>query len=85
MRFKDRVVIVTGGSKGIGKAIAKVLAAAGAEVTITSRNSNELSAAKEEISALAKNSCHTLVADHSLWQNTDQVAKQIAEKAMIQE
>ncbi len=39
--FKDKVVIVTGGSRGIGKAIAVKLAEAGAKVTVTYKNSIE--------------------------------------------
>lgn len=44
-----RRAIVTGGSKGLGKAIAAGLAAEGAAVTICSRNSAELEAAAAEI------------------------------------
>lgn len=39
--FKDKVVIVTGGSRGIGKAIAVKLAETGAKVTVTYKNSIE--------------------------------------------
>ncbi|MFI4876295.1 MAG: SDR family NAD(P)-dependent oxidoreductase [Blastopirellula sp. JB062] len=44
-----RNVLVTGGSKGIGKTIARALSEAGANVCITSRNMQELSAARNEI------------------------------------
>jgi len=39
--FKDKVVIVTGGSRGIGKAIAVKFANAGAKVVVTYKNSIE--------------------------------------------
>jgi 3-oxoacyl-[acyl-carrier protein] reductase len=45
----SRRAIVTGGSKGLGKAIAAELVAEGAAVTICSRNSAELEAAAAEI------------------------------------
>jgi len=44
-----RVALVTGGSKGLGKAMARGLAEAGADVVISSRHEDELRAALEEI------------------------------------
>lgn len=44
-----RSVLITGGSKGIGKAIARGFAQCGADVCITARNEAELQAATEEI------------------------------------
>lgn len=45
----DRVALVTGGSKGIGKALARGFAEAGANVVISSRHEDELKAAASEI------------------------------------
>jgi NAD(P)-dependent dehydrogenase (short-subunit alcohol dehydrogenase family) len=44
-----RVALVTGGSKGLGKAMARALAEAGADVVISSRHENELQAALKDI------------------------------------
>lgn len=44
-----KVVLVTGGTSGIGKAAAKMLAAMGAEVVVTGRNRERGEAAVEEI------------------------------------
>ena len=46
-----RSAIVTGGSKGLGQAMAAGLASAGADVLITSRNAEEATAAAEQIAA----------------------------------
>jgi len=47
--LSGRVALVTGGSKGLGKAMARVYAEAGADVVISSRHENELKAALEKI------------------------------------
>ena len=46
-----RVALVTGGNKGLGKAMARGLAEAGADVFIASRHEDQLKAALEEILA----------------------------------
>lgn len=46
----DRAAIVTGGSKGLGKAMAAGLASAGANLVLISRNQDEVEAAASEIS-----------------------------------
>ena len=46
-----KVALVTGGSKGLGKAMARGLALAGADIAICSRSEAELKPALEEILA----------------------------------
>ncbi len=47
--FDEKVIIVTGGSNGMGKYMAKKFADEGAQVVITGRDIDRLKAAQEEI------------------------------------
>ncbi len=49
--LKGRVALITGGSKGLGKAMARGFALAGADIVISSRHENELQTALSEITA----------------------------------
>ncbi len=51
MRFDGQVALVTGASRGIGAATAEALAAAGAHVVLTGRDSRALEAVEERIFA----------------------------------
>jgi NAD(P)-dependent dehydrogenase (short-subunit alcohol dehydrogenase family) len=48
-KLTGKVALVTGGSKGLGKAMARGLAEAGADIVISSRHEEELKPALEEI------------------------------------
>ncbi len=61
--LSGRVALVTGGSKGIGKAIARGFAEAGANVVISSRHQNELDSAALEIGNGLKIRVTTVLAD----------------------
>jgi 3-oxoacyl-[acyl-carrier protein] reductase len=55
MNLKDAVAIVTGGSSGIGYAIAETLKEAGAKVAITGRHRERLTQAEQELGVWATN------------------------------
>jgi dehydrogenase/reductase SDR family protein 7B len=49
--MKDKVVIITGGSSGIGKALAEVFGLQGSKIVITGRDAKALAAAEQELRA----------------------------------
>lgn len=52
LRLKDKIVVVTGGSKGIGLACARAFLAEGAKVGVTSRSQENLDQARAELPGL---------------------------------
>jgi NAD(P)-dependent dehydrogenase (short-subunit alcohol dehydrogenase family) len=67
----DRAALITGGSSGIGLAIARMLRDEGYELTLASRRPERVQAAAEELGAVAvaadvgnAEDCQRLVADH---------------------
>ncbi len=59
----DRVAIVTGGSKGLGLAMAAGLASAGAEIMLVNRNESEGDQAAKELQQTFGSQCASFAAD----------------------
>ncbi|MCF8996275.1 SDR family NAD(P)-dependent oxidoreductase, partial [Pseudomonas carnis] len=54
MEFQDKNIVITGGASGIGLAVAKQLAKAGARLFLMSRNQQKADAALEILRASAQ-------------------------------
>ncbi|HEY9867284.1 MAG TPA: SDR family oxidoreductase [Candidatus Obscuribacterales bacterium] len=76
MNFNQKNIIITGGSSGIGKATAQLLASLGANLTIIARNQTILDQVKKEIEAvkLSQNQkVFTLAADISIREEAENI------------
>ena len=74
MRLKDKVAIVTGGGRGIGRGIAKVFAKEGAKVVIASRTTEQLDRTLGEIKS-AGGTVSSVVTDISVTQDVKRMVE----------
>jgi len=77
--LKDKVVLVTGASRGIGKAISIAVAQSGAEVILVARDEKKLKQVKEEINHF-KGKAVVIKADFSKENEVIQLFEQIKKK-----
>jgi NAD(P)-dependent dehydrogenase (short-subunit alcohol dehydrogenase family) len=78
--LNGKVALVTGGSKGLGKAMARGLAESGADIAISSRHEEELRPALDEIlKGTGRKGCY-VVADMSQRAEAGKLAKTVLEK-----
>jgi NAD(P)-dependent dehydrogenase (short-subunit alcohol dehydrogenase family) len=78
-KVKNRVVMITGGSSGIGLATAHKMATAGAKVVICARGEEDLVKAKQDIEANVKNAqVFTYVADLADIASCDELVKKVS-------
>ena len=71
----NRSALVTGGSRGLGLEMARILAQAGADVAICSRNRSEIEATATKLAAETGARVEALVADVAKRPEAEQLAK----------
>jgi 3-oxoacyl-[acyl-carrier protein] reductase len=74
MNLKNSVALVTGGSSGIGRAIAQSLASSGSHVAITGRDQNRLAEASRELGV------HPIHADVSVEADVERTYREVVQK-----
>ena len=80
LQLKDKRALVTGGSRGIGKAVARALALEGADVAILARDRERVAAAAAELSTETGRRVVAVVADTT---DDAQVARAVAEAGTL--
>ena len=77
--LQDRVAVITGGSKGLGRGIGLAFAAAGAHVVPVSRTLEDLESVSEEIRSLGRRSI-PVVADVTLDEPVEEMVRKVMEE-----
>jgi 3-oxoacyl-[acyl-carrier protein] reductase len=78
--IKGKNILVTGASKGIGRAISRSVAAAGANVIMTARDEESLINLKKEINSAGKGSALYTVADLANEKDIESLFKKVEEE-----
>jgi NAD(P)-dependent dehydrogenase (short-subunit alcohol dehydrogenase family) len=78
--LKDKVILITGGGTGLGKAMGKYFSELGAKLIITSRKLDVLQKTADEISSLTKNEVFPFACDVSDYKQVEDLLKASVEK-----
>lgn len=82
MEFNGKVVLITGGSSGIGLETGKLLAQKGAHVWLAARNQDRLDMARREVEGVCRapgQRCGAVVTDVSDWDRANQAVNEVTE------
>ncbi len=74
MNLKDKVVVITGGSQGFGKRLAKAFVNEGSKVVITSHDKENLESTAKELST------DFFLADITSYEDVEKIGKYVSEK-----
>ena len=77
--FKDKVVVITGGSRGIGRGIALAFARAGAQTVLASSSEQNLAAAAKAVAAVGPEPL-AVAGDLRQLQGCEQLVKRVSER-----
>ncbi|KAK1141447.1 hypothetical protein N8T08_009119 [Aspergillus melleus] len=77
---KGKVVLVTGGAKGIGRMISEGFVANGATVYISSRDAKACEAAVNELNALGKGTAHSIPANFYKEEDVKKLAEELGKR-----
>ena len=77
--FAGQVVVITGGSRGIGRAVAEGFAAAGADVVVASRKLENCRAVAAALEAEHGTRCHAVAYHAGHWDDSDRLADEVLE------
>jgi len=78
--LKDKVILITGGGTGLGKAMGKYFSELGAKLIITSRKLDVLQKTADEISSSTKNEVFPIACDVSDYKQVEDLLKASVEK-----
>lgn len=81
--FDGRLVLITGGSSGMGLALARLLAAEGARVWLLARHQQKLQAALESLPAASGQAHGFVTADVTSWDRVHAAARRVREEAGV--
>ncbi len=76
LQLEGKTALVTGGSRGIGKVVARELAREGVDLVICARNEAPLRAAAEELTAESGRRVVPIVADTSVTESVERLARE---------
>ena len=84
-RYDGRLVMITGGSSGIGLALAQLLAAEGARIWLLARHQQKLEAAVQTLSTRHGQTHGVLTADVTNWDRVHSAVRRMQEAAGVPE
>lgn len=79
-KLNGQVALIIGGNRGLGLAMAKALAEAGADISIAARSSKENSEAEKQISSLYSGNCMSTVCDVTDEESVKEAVRLTAER-----